>query len=208
MTAEQTASKLIAAAILQYIKANNIRFGLLARNLPPFDSITLCEEFTTALARQELLLALLGFENSQISGFPQVTTAVEQVVAWRNDPSINMPIVVILNPQKTQEKIHSLELFEMFKDANLKRYICTHGAEVSSGDQRTVWKVLNLSRLSRSIPLVASQVIAFYAMLQQNTVLGDALPYLGLLRDIEISNFTGNYSGLLSSGLAKGEEIG
>ncbi len=100
MTTEQTASRLIAAAILQYIKANNVRFGLLARNLPWFDLIILCEEFKTALTRQEILLALLGFENSQIGGFPQVATAVEEVVAWRNDPGINIPIVVILNPQR------------------------------------------------------------------------------------------------------------
>ena len=197
MTTEQTASRLIAAAISQYIKDNNVRFGLLARNLPRFDSITLCDEFKTALTRQELLLALLGFENPQIGEFPQVATAVEEVVAWRNDPGITIPVVVILNPQKTQEKIHSLELFELFKDADLKRYICTHGAEVSSGDQRAVWKVLNLSRLSRSIPLVASQVVAFYAILQQNTALGDALSYLGLLRDMEISNFTENQSDLI-----------
>src|SRR5207253_6109482 len=122
---------------------------------------------------------------------------VEEVVAWRNDPGINIPIVVILNPQKTQEKIHSLELFELFKDSDLKRYICTHGAEVSSGEQRAVWRVLNLSWLSRSIPLVASQVVAFYAIQEQNTALGDALPYLGLLRDTEISNFTENQSDLI-----------
>lgn len=112
-------------------------------------------------------------------------------------PGINIPIVVILNPDKTQEKIHSLELFELFQDADLKRYICIHGAEVSSGEQRAVWKVLNLPRLSRSVPLVASQVIAFYAMLQQNTSPGDALPYLGLLRDTEIGNFTQNQSALI-----------
>src|SRR5579859_118870 len=120
MTTEQTASRLIAAAILQYIKANNIRFGLLARNLPQFDSITLCDEFTATLAQQELLLALLGFGNSQVDGFPQVATAVEQVVAWRNEPGITMPIVVILNPQKTQEKIHSLELFEQIGRASCR----------------------------------------------------------------------------------------
>src|SRR6266851_2303541 len=197
MTIEQTASRLIAAAILQYIKDSNVRFGLLARNLPSFDSIALCDEFKTALTQQELLLALLGFENPQIAGYTQIVTAVEQVVAWRNDPSINIPIVVILNPQKTQEKIHSLELFELFKDADLKRYVCIHGAAVSSGDQKAIWRVLNLSRLSRSIPLVAAQVVVFYAMLQQNTAPGDALPYLGLLRDTEISNFTENQSELI-----------
>ena len=69
--------------------------------------------------------------------------------------------------------------------------------EVSSGEQRVVWRVLNLSRLSRSIPLVASQVVAFYAMLQQNTAPGDALPCLGLLRDTEISNLTENESELI-----------
>jgi len=34
-------------------------------------------------------------------------------------------------------------------------------------------------------------------MLQQNTAPGDALPYLGLLRDTEISNFTENQSELI-----------
>lgn len=84
MTTEQTASRLIASAILQCIKESNIRFGLLARNLPRFNSITLCDTFKPALTQQELLLGLLGSENSQIGEFPQVATAVEQVVAWRN----------------------------------------------------------------------------------------------------------------------------
>jgi hypothetical protein len=196
MTIEQISSKLIAEAILQYIKVQNVRFGLLARNLPQFDLITLCDEFRTALTRQDLLLALLSFD-TQIANYPQIATTVEQVVAWRNDSSINIPIVVILNPQKTQEKIHSLELFESFKDADLKRYICTHSEEESPDHQKALWRVLNLSRLSHSIPLVASQVAAFYAVLQQNTALGDALPYLGLLRDTEISNYTENQNGLI-----------
>ncbi|HZO71041.1 MAG TPA: DNA translocase FtsK [Ktedonobacteraceae bacterium] len=197
MAGEQTASKLIAAAILQYIQDNNIRFGVLARNLPSFDLVTLCSEFKTALGQRELLLALLGFEASQIAGYPQIATTVELAIEWRNDPSINIPIVVILNPQKTQEKIHSLELFELFKDVDLKRYVCIHGADISSGDQKAIWKVLNLSRLSRSIPLVAAQVIAFYTMLQQKTACSDALPYLGLLRDTEISDFTGDQGELI-----------
>src|SRR5438270_10603007 len=108
MTKEQIASSLITNAILQYINDNIPRFGLLVRNLPSFDILALCDEFNAALTQQKLRLALIGFEYSNIPGYSHIATTVEKAVEWRNDSRISVPIVVILNPKKQQQKTHSL----------------------------------------------------------------------------------------------------
>lgn len=197
MTIEQTASSLIANAILQYIQDKNPRFGLLVRNLPSFDTIALCDGFNTALMQQKLRLALVGFENSSIEGYPQISITVEKTVEWRNDPSINVPIIIILNPRKTQEKVHSLELFDLFQDVDLKRYIYAYGMQTGTNEQKAIWETLNSSAITRSIPLVATQVIAYYEALMRSVSPGAALPYLGLLRDPEIGSLINNHSELI-----------
>src|SRR5438874_878104 len=127
MYLERIAAKVIASAILNRIERGTVRFGLLARNLPLFDSQVLYNELSASIAQQKLRLALIGFPFMQTHGDIPVATAIEQAVEWRNNPDINIPIVVILNPQTTHEKVHSLELFDTFEDTDLRRHVCIYG---------------------------------------------------------------------------------
>src|SRR6266446_21527 len=191
MSTEQTTANLIASAIHWRIERNTVRFGLLARNIPLFDPQVLFNELSLSIVQQKLRLALIGFSPVETPEDIQIATSVEQAVEWRNNPGVNIPIVVILNPQATPEKLHSLEMFDSFEDADLRRHICTFAAETSTGDKRALWDVLKRADFIRSIPLVATQVLAYYVALEkEDKSPGEALPYIGLMCDIAISQYT------------------
>src|SRR5258708_18832236 len=121
MAIEQTTAQLLATALQERIMSRTVRFGLLARNLPPFDATTLCDELETVLSQGELRLALIGFTGVDKSRFPEIAMNIEPALVWRNDPNIAVPLVVVLNPRQVQEKVHSLELFDAFEDADLHK---------------------------------------------------------------------------------------
>lgn len=128
-TQQQNLAILIAATLQEQIES--IRFGLLARNMPQFDPQTLYEAMQDELNAGNLRLALIGYTLSVPPNQECVTLAVEQAVAWRNDPDgSTTPIVVLLNPQNEPERIHSLEMLEPFTDADLRRSIVQRGAEI------------------------------------------------------------------------------
>lgn len=186
MNITETTACLIARAIQD---RQRVQFGLLARSLPPFDTYT----FYTALKPEldHLRLALLGFDDVDDRFPKEVAREVESAIQWRNDPHITVPLVVILNPTKQFEKIHSLGLLEPFTDQDLRRAIyrlaTDEARNVSNYLQEKVWQVLE--RWDRSDSqgpmLVAAQLAAFYHALQTQEV-ATALSYLGLLPDPEL----------------------
>jgi DNA segregation ATPase FtsK/SpoIIIE, S-DNA-T family len=189
MSVEHTTARLIARAIRQRLETRQVRFGLLARNLPPFDPQTLHDLFAADLVMPApaLRLALIGYTLTGSIDPNTVTTDVEQAVAWRNDPQVSSPLVVLLNPQHMAEKVHSLELLEPFEDNDLRRAIAREGQQSDSPQHQLIWRVLNSSELRRTLPLVAEQFASYYAAIEAGASLGDALPHLGLLRDPDVA---------------------
>jgi len=196
MNKEAIASNLIVSSVLRYIKDHQVHFGLIARNLPPFDIVALYHGFEELLFKQAIYLALVGFEGLNNNDYGKVATTIERAVEWRNNPDINSPIVVILNPKRSQEKTHSLELFETFSDSDLRQYICMQSAEKSSDQEKAIWKVLKSASVARFLPLVAAQIVDYYVALQDGIAPGDALPCIRLLCDREIINYANSRSEL------------
>ena len=183
---EKMMARLVANAIRQRVR--NIRFGLLARSLPPFDAYTLYESLKPDL--NNLRLALIGFEDGGDYASVGIATNVEKAVEWRNDLNISVPIVVILNAAVQQEKIHSLELLEPFTDQDLRRAICKQGENEAKDDplQKQLWHNLRLTTLTDRIPLVASQAANLYHALQNHNI-ADVLPHIGLLPDPHLIDY-------------------
>src|SRR6266566_7224010 len=189
MTIQQTTARLLAAALQERIRSGTVRFGLLARNLPPFDGTTLCEELRPALARGVVRLALIGFAAVNAPQESGIITTVEQAVAWRNDPANQVPLVVLLNPQQAQEKVHSLEMFDSFEDVDLHRVICKQGMKRAHPHYKLLWEVLRRSDILQNIPLAAVQTVAYYDALQRGETYGESLPHLGLLPDPTLARY-------------------
>lgn len=187
MTIQQTTARLVATALQERIRSGAVRFGLLARNLPPFDGTTLCEELRPALVRGVVRLALIGFAAVNAPQESEIITTIEQAVAWRNDPNNKVPLVVLLNSQQAQEKVHSLEMFDTFEDVDLHRAVCKQGMKGSHPHYKLLWEVLRRSDILQSIPLTAVQTVAYYDALQRGETYGEALPHLGLLPDPALS---------------------
>ncbi len=192
MTTEKTTAELIASALRERIASRNspVRFGILAQNLPPFDVQTLYTKLIEGIpdAQAMFRLALIGFDDN---AFPEgVATMAEQAVEWRNDPSMTVPLIVILNPQRVIEieKIHSLELLEPFEDTQLQRAICKTGRKQSKTHPNAtqvelLWDVLCKKSSGLRIPIVTAQLAAFYEAIQSQEHPGTAIVQLGLLPD-------------------------
>ncbi|NTV99783.1 MAG: hypothetical protein HGA19_00590 [Oscillochloris sp.] len=187
----ETTARLLAKVLHAGIAEDVFRFGVLARRLPSFDPFILCRELAPDLAEQRCLLALIGFVDTTLAMFPGVATMVEQAVEWRNNDQITVPVLVFVNPLHMPEKIHSLELLEPFEDTDLRQAVCREGLR-SQPQNKLIWSVLLRRDVARFLPLVASQVISYYALLQGGTAIGDALSSLGLIPDPALTRIMDN----------------
>lgn len=175
------ASRLLATAIAQ--KLPTVRLGLKADSLPPIDP----EEFIKTLngeLSETVRIGLLGYDNLLSDG-ETVTTQVEQVVAWRNAPSLpSIKIVVVLNPEHVQEKTHSLHMLEPFNDTDLQKAIYKIGLETASSElAKALWGELARKATQRRLQLVAGQLIRFFALLEAGEKVENVLFALRLLPD-------------------------
>lgn len=183
MNIKATASRLLAKAIAARI--GKTRIGLLANALPPFDPTQFCTELQNETATP-LRIGLLGFDDFS-AGNSVVTQSVESVVGWRNEDSLNDKLVVILNAQKEQPKVHSLHMLEPFNDVDLCIAVCRQAeTEAITSFQKKLWNELGREPTRKLHRLVAEQVITFYARLQANEDVEQALPAIGLLPDSEV----------------------
>lgn len=173
---EATTARLIARILLD--KLESTKFGLLAKELPPFDVQILLEGLRPHF--DKMRLAFLGFGDLPAD----MATQVETVINWRNDPDVTNPIVVFLNAVVPIEKTHSLEMLEPLTDAMLRRAIIKLAQAESQPEtaQRKLWDELGRVRTERSLPLVARQVAELYHDLQSKPI-WEALPCLNLLPD-------------------------
>lgn len=188
MSIKTTTATLIAIALRKRLEMTQrpVHFGLFVRNMPDFDVQKLYNEFVQEIQQspQPFRLALIGFDGIADK---TIATTVEKAITWRNEPAITTPLIVILNPQHTQEqeKLHSLELFEPFEDTDLQRAICQFGQQQSKKQGNYslshLWAVLKYKNLG--IPLIAAQLAAFYDAIQNDQSPVNALVYLGLLPD-------------------------
>ncbi|MCI0564900.1 MAG: DUF87 domain-containing protein [Chloroflexi bacterium] len=183
---EVTTARLIVNALLEHV--DQVRLGLIANMLPPFDVSTLCQLLQSHLSR--IRLALIDFDNIAIDSASRVATQVETVIGWRNDPELTEKLIVILNAAAQQEKTHSLEVLEPFTDEDLRRAICRQAEQEAQDDplRQQLWHELRLPRTEKYLPLVARQVAELYHALQTADV-ATTLPHIGLLPDPEITNY-------------------
>lgn len=189
MNNKSIAAHLIALAIKDRL-VSNVQFGLLAQSLPPFDAF----ELYTALNPEveNLRLAFLGFNDIDDRFPPEIARDVETAISWRNDPTVSSRIIVILNPTRPVDKIHSLTLLDPFTDQDLRQAICCLAEKEArhEGDylKAAVWhSLLETDKSNRDrLPFVAAQVVDFYASLLNQSV-SSSLPFIGLLPDPELS---------------------
>jgi hypothetical protein len=179
-------SKIIVDAILE--KLNSAQLGLLIRSLPTFHETILLDGLNSAPTNRRI--ALLGFSEVGLSPSAWVARNPETVISWRNDPDFTGKLIVILNPLKQFEKIHSLELLDPFTDEDLRAYIIKFGQKTANAEQNyiaeAVWKYLDESRRSRGdISIISEQLLDFYLAIQSKNLgdVGASLQYLGLLPD-------------------------
>lgn len=184
----QLTAWLITNELHTRLEQGRIRFGILARRLPSFDPVVLCREFESELTRQRCRIAFVGYTDEALATFSGVVTTVEQAVAWRNNDEIAVPILIFVNPLRPPEKIHSLELLEPFEDADLRQAVCREGKH-SQPQHSRIWSTLLTKEATRFLPLVASQVISYYARLESGSDIGDALTALGLMPDPALARF-------------------
>lgn len=175
-----TSADLIARALLNQLP--QVRFGLIADTLPPFDTSALYQ-FLHPLLGQKIRLALLGFNDHEFDN-PYVTKDVETVIAWRNTPDVNEQLIVVLNPSSPQEKTHSLEMLDPFTDDDLYGAICQIALQESPAHtlSHQLWHEL----AKRAFPLVARQLVDLSHALRTVDV-PMALPAVGLLPDPAIT---------------------
>jgi energy-coupling factor transporter ATP-binding protein EcfA2 len=188
MDLEAITEQLIAGALTEGL--NRVSFGRLAQSLPAFDVDALIAFLGPD--RPDFQLALLGFGDGH-SGWPKsIARDVEDVVAWRNDRDVKVPVLVIAAPTHPLEKIHSLEMFEIFSDRDLKRYVydrgLAHARQENNYVAQAVWTHLKNADRAKggSQRLIGANVIRYYAALVDRSV-GEALPELGLLADPELN---------------------
>ena len=189
MDIKATASRLMAKAIA--VRIGQTRIGLLANALPPFDPTQFCTELQLE-TDIPLRVGLLGFHDFSTEN-GAITQSVESVVGWRNEDGLSDKLVVILNAQEEQPKVHSLHMLEPFNDVDLYIAICRQ-AEIEAGTsfQEKLWGELGRGLTRKLHRLVAEQVITLYARLQADEDIELALPAIGLLSDNEIQSYEDN----------------
>ncbi len=183
MDIKATASLLLAKSIAARI--GQTRIGLLANALPPFDPVCFCEKLQVETTIP-LRIGLLGFGELVVAN-NIVTQSVETVIGWRNDLGLSTKMVVILNPQVVQEKVHSLHMLEPFSDSDLYNAICQQAEiEALRPLEQKLWHELNQKGILHRHQLVAEQVITLYVRLRAGEEVGLALPAIDLLPDGEL----------------------
>ena len=179
------ASHLLAKAISQRIQ--NTRIGLRADALPPFKPDVFYKELMTLLPANSVRVGLLEFEPIAHE-LERLTHSAETAVRWRNDSDRNEKLVIILNPIKEQQKVHSLHMLEPFNDDTFYEAVCQQGiADATNPIVEKVWQSLLRKQTKRTLSLVSEQVVALYAELEAGTAVGTALATINLLPDDDIA---------------------
>jgi len=187
---ELVASQLIAVAIAQRLKT--ARLGVRADGLPILNT----EHFVRNLEAETsdpLRIGLLGYDVDHLRK-PNITSEIEIVIEWRNDPRLKAKkIVVVMHPEHLQEKTHSLHMLEPFDDRHLQDAILAIGQkDAPSLLVGNLWKELAQPRTKRRLHLVARQLIDLYTCIDKGEQVGNALPSLRLLPDYSIKKYQDN----------------
>src|SRR5690348_15302178 len=130
MKVEQETAVLVAKYLVRRAKENV--FGVLVRNLPPFDISHLLNVFREA--RQNGIrfhLSLIGYDADLPADHEVVgTTNIATVVDWRN--TILEPKIVIV--RENAPLLHSLKQFEQLKGDKLYQLVADEAARIMGWD--------------------------------------------------------------------------
>ena len=194
---EATTAVLAAQGLQKFVIDRNVKFGVIARDLPTIDPVTLVSELMPVLMADKLRLALIGYDNENIPQHPALVVTIEDAVSLRNSPDMKVPLVVIVNPRRLPEKIHSLEMLEPFTDQHLVQSVCLAGEKMTPAPGQDLWKALRRRDVMRLVAPVATQMINFYINVRDAIPVGEALSSLGLLPDTKIFSFLSDKKSLI-----------
>src|SRR5450759_3362279 len=157
MRVEQETAVLVAKYLVHQAKDNV--FGILVRNLPPFDIPQLLNVFREA--RQNGItfrLGLIGYDMDLPTEHEVVgTTSIATVVDWRNT-TVEPKIVIV---RENAPLLHSLNQFEQLKGEKLYQLVAVE-AGLATG-LGLLWSVLKRPRVRSFIPLEG--LLAYYTAL-------------------------------------------
>lgn len=191
-----TKHELIADIVVEAVKAQQGRVGVLVRDVPGLDGTTLlrylAHELEQGFGVRIAYLLADGDEASRATALSgdRLTTRIEQAELWRNDRSNSDLIVVVC--AGTESRLSSLLDFATVGPAQLKHRLVERALETLAGvnDVQQRWW-----RLLRQDTLVSfGQLIDYFSELAdldeeaRITQASRALPKLGLLPDPELFN--------------------